>query len=132
MIYNPSFLRVSSSSLSKMQEEFRIKGGYTLNEKIEKIKHGFKLNDGILNTSYNNLSGGEKTIINLASLVLSEPDVLLLDEPTNHLDIENKNYLQQVLEGYMGTVIIVSHDKNFLKNTTNKLLKIEKQQIITC
>ena len=78
----------SIKELDKLQEEFRIKGGYQLNERIEKIKHGFKLSNDLLNTNYNNLSGGEKTIINLASLVLSNPDILLLDEPTNHLDID--------------------------------------------
>ena len=61
--------------LSSMQEEFRIKGGYQLKEKIEKIKYGFKLSESVLNTKYNNLSGGEKTIVNLASLVLSNPDI---------------------------------------------------------
>ncbi len=115
----------SLKQLDKLQEEFRIKGGYQLNEKIEKIKYGFKLNDSILNTNYNNLSGGEKTIINLASLCLSNPDILLLDEPTNHLDIETLEWFEEYLNTYSGTVLIVSHDRYFLDRVINKIICIE-------
>ena len=111
--------------LDRLQEEFRIKGGYQLNEKIEKIKYGFKLNDSILNTEYNKLSGGEKTIINLASLVLSNPDILLLDEPTNHLDIDTLEWFEEYLKTYNGTILIVSHDRYFLDNVVNKIICIE-------
>ena len=115
----------SINKLDKMQEEFRIKGGYQLNEKIEKIKHGFKLSDDLLNTDYNNLSGGEKTIVNLASLVLSNPDILLLDEPTNHLDIETLEWFEEYLSNYNGTVVIVSHDRYFMDRVVNKIICIE-------
>ncbi len=115
----------SIKELDKLQEEFRIKGGYSLNEKIERIKHGFKLNDDILKTNYNNLSGGEKTIVNLASLVLSEPDVLLLDEPTNHLDIDTLEWFEEYLKNYKGSVLIVSHDRYFLDRVVNKTICIE-------
>ena len=112
--------------LSKMQEEFRIKEGYKLKEKIEKIKYGFKLNDEVLNTEYNKLSGGEKTIINLASLILKNPDILLLDEPTNHLDIETLEWFEEYLNNYKGTVLIVSHDRYFLDRVVNKVISLEK------
>ena len=111
--------------LDKLQEEFRIKGGYNLKEKIEKIKYGFKLTEEMLNTKYNNLSGGEKTIINLASLILSNPDILLLDEPTNHLDIDTLEWFEDYLNNYKGTVIIVSHDRYFLDRVTNKTICLE-------
>lgn len=114
--------------LTKMQEEFRIKGGYELNKKINTIKNGFKLSDTLLDTPYNNLSGGEKTIINLASLILSEPDVLLLDEPTNHLDIETLEWLEEYLNNYKGAVLIVSHDRYFLDKIINKIVAIENCQ----
>lgn len=112
--------------LSKMQEEFRIKEGYKLKEKIEKIKYGFKLDDEVLNTEYNKLSGGEKTIINLASLILKNPDILLLDEPTNHLDIETLEWFEEYLNNYKGTVLIVSHDRYFLDRVVNKVISLEK------
>jgi len=112
-------------TLNKLQEEYRIKGGYQLKEKIEKIKYGFKLSDEVLNTKYNNLSGGEKTIINLASLVLSNPDILLLDEPTNHLDIETLEWFEDYLNNYKGTVLIVSHDRYFLDRVVTKIISLE-------
>ena len=115
----------SIKELDKLQEEFRILGGYQLNEKVEKIRNGFKLSDDLLNNNYNNLSGGEKTIVNLASLVLSNPDVLLLDEPTNHLDIETLEWFEEYLNTYRGTVIIVSHDRYFLDRVVNKIICME-------
>ncbi len=115
----------SIKELDKLQEEFRIKGGYQLNERIEKIKYGFKLSNDLLNTNYNNLSGGEKTIINLASLVLSNPDILLLDEPTNHLDIDTLEWFEEYLSTYKGTVVIVSHDRYFLDRIINKIICLE-------
>ena len=115
----------SIKELYKLQEEFRIKGGYQLKEKIEKIKYGFKINDHMLNTLYNNLSGGEKTIINLASLILSNPDILLLDEPTNHLDIDTLEWFEEYLNNYKGTIVIVSHDRYFLDKVVNKIICLE-------
>lgn len=111
--------------LDKLQEEYRILGGYNLNEKIEKIKYGFKLSNELLNTEYNKLSGGEKTIVNLASLVLSSPDILLLDEPTNHLDIDTLEWFEEYLNNYKGSVLIVSHDRYFLDKTISKIICME-------
>ena len=115
----------SIKTLDRLQEEFRIKGGYLIKEKINKIKGGFKLSDELLDTEYNNLSGGEKTIVNLASLVLSEPDVLLLDEPTNHLDIDTLEWFEEYLSNYKGSALIVSHDRYFLDRVVNKIIEIK-------
>ncbi len=126
-----SFVENMSSSekdikeLDRLQEEFRILGGYNLNEKIEKIKYGFKLSNEMLQTNYNNLSGGEKTIVNLASLILSNPDILLLDEPTNHLDVDTLEWFEDYLRSYNGSVLIVSHDRYFLDRVVNKIICIE-------
>ena len=115
----------SIKELDRLQEEFRVKGGYNLNERIEKIRNGFKLTNEILDTNYNDLSGGEKTIVNLASLVLSEPDLLLLDEPTNHLDIDTLEWFEDYLNNYNGSVLMVSHDRYFLDKVVNKVICIE-------
>ena len=115
----------SIKTLDRLQEEFRIKGGYQIKEKINKIKGGFKLSDELLDTEYNKLSGGEKTIVNLASLVLYEPDVLLLDEPTNHLDIDTLEWFEEYLNNYKGACLIVSHDRYFLDRVINKIIEIK-------
>lgn len=111
--------------LDKLQEEFRIKGGYNLKEKIEKIRNGFKISNELLDREYNKLSGGEKTLINLASIVLSSPDILLLDEPTNHLDIDTLEWFEDYLSSYNGTVVLISHDRYFLDRTVNKIIEME-------
>ena len=112
--------------LDKLQEEFRIKGGYNLNENVEKIRNGFKISNELLDREYNRLSGGEKTLINLASIVLSNPNILLLDEPTNHLDIDTLEWFEEYLSNYNGTVVIISHDRYFLDRTVNKIIEMEK------
>lgn len=111
--------------LDKLQEEFRISGGYSLKEKIEKIRNGFKITNELLDREYNKLSGGEKTLINLASIILSNPDILLLDEPTNHLDIDTLEWFEEYLSSYNWTVVIISHDRYFLDRTVNKIIEIE-------
>ena len=111
--------------LDKLQEEFRISGGYSLKEKIEKIRNGFKITNELLDREYNKLSGGEKTLINLASIILSNPDILLLDEPTNHLDIDTLEWFEEYLSSYNGTIVIISHDRYFLDRTVNKIIEIE-------
>lgn len=112
-------------TLDKLQEEFRIKGGYNLKERIEKIRNGFKISNELLDREYNKLSGGEKTLINLASIVLSSPDILLLDEPTNHLDIDTLEWFEDYLSSYNGTVVLISHDRYFLDRTVNKIIEME-------
>lgn len=82
------------------------------------------------NTKLKFLSSGEKMRIKLCHIILSDANMIILDEPTNHLDILNKDYLEKVLKDYAGTILIVSHDKNFLEHTTTKVLKIENQTII--
>ena len=88
-------------------------GGHELEEKFKKICSGFKFDANFLTTKYNKLSGGEKTIVNLASILLKNPSILLLDEPTNHLDIETLEWLENFLIDYKGTVLLISQPSPF-------------------
>ncbi len=101
----------------KLQERYTALGGYELEESFKKICSGFNFDRDFLNKEYNSLSGGEKTIVNLAAILLKNPNILLLDEPTNHLDILTREVLEETLEEYKGTILFVSHDRYF----SNKL-----------
>lgn len=114
----------------RLQEEYITLGGYELEEKFKKICSGFKFKTEFLDKKYNTLSGGEKTIVNLATILLKNPDVLLLDEPTNHLDIETLEWLEKFLNSYKGTVILISHDRYFLDKVVNKIILLEKGKTI--
>lgn len=114
----------------RLQEEYITLGGYELEEKFKKICSGFKFKTEFLNKKYNTLSGGEKTIVNLAAILLKNPDVLLLDEPTNHLDIETLEWLEKFLNSYKGTVVLISHDRYFLDKVVNKIILLEKGKSI--
>ena len=110
----------------RLQEEFINVGGYEYETKIEKVLAAFDITDEMLNRNFNTLSGGEKTICSLIKLLLIEPDILLLDEPTNHLDIKKINWLENYLNNYKGTVLIVSHDRYFLDLVTTKTVLLTK------
>ncbi len=114
------------NAYGKIQEEFIKLDGYLIEEKINKIINKFKIDESLLKRKFSILSGGEKTIILFASLVLKHPDILLLDEPTNHLDIDTLEWLEEFLSTYDGTILIVSHDRYFLNKVCNKTVLIEK------
>lgn len=110
----------------KLQEKYIALGGFELEEKIKKICSGFKFDNDFLNKEYNGLSGGEKTIVNLATILLKNPSILLLDEPTNHLDIETLEWLENFLIEYKGTILLISHDRYFLDKVATKTILLEK------
>ncbi len=114
----------------RLQEEYITLGGYELEEKFKKICSWIKFKTEFLNKKYNTLSGGEKTIVNLATILLKNPDVLLLDEPTNHLDIETLEWLEKFLNSYKGMVVLISHDRYFLDKVVNKIILLEKGKTI--
>lgn len=109
----------------RTQERFSLIGGYETQEKFNKICSRFYINKDLLKQNYNLLSGGEKTRVNLAKLLLTQPDILLLDEPTNHLDIHSLEFLEELILKYKGTVLIVSHDRYFLDKVINKTVLLE-------
>ncbi len=123
---SPEELNSVIETYSKLQEHFMDMGGYEVDEKVSKICNGFKISDDMLDRSFNTLSGGEKTIVNLASLIISNPEILLLDEPTNHLDIDTLEWFEQFLTNYKGTIIISSHDRYFLDKVATKTVLIDK------
>lgn len=114
------------NSYTKLQEEFVKIGGYELETRVNKLINGFKIDKDTLNRKMGELSGGERTLIYFASIMLSNPDILLLDEPTNHLDIDRIEWLESYLKDYSGTLIVVSHDRYFLDKVTSKTTLIER------
>ena len=112
----------------RIQERYIASGGYETQEKFKKICSKFYIDETMLNQNYNLLSGGEKTRVNLAKLLLTEPDILLLDEPTNHLDIHSLKFLEDLILKYKGTVLIVSHDRYFLDRVITKTVLLENRK----
>ncbi len=106
-------------------EKFSMLGGYDIDTNINMVAEGLKINKTILNQSYNKLSGGEKTLVQLAKSLLIRPDLLLLDEPTNHLDIERIEWLEKYIKSFKGATVIISHDRYFLDKMSNKILSLE-------
>ncbi|WP_067841760.1 ABC-F family ATP-binding cassette domain-containing protein [Amphibacillus sediminis] len=110
------------------QIAFKANGGYQYESDIRSVLHGLNFANFDLETSINELSGGQKTRLALAKLLLAKPDLLILDEPTNHLDIETLTWLEQFLNNYQGAVVIVSHDRYFLDRTVNTVYEISRRQ----
>lgn len=113
----------------KIQDEFIRIGGYEIDSRIEKVVSGFNIDKELLSKTFGMLSGGEKTIVNFASIIIGEPDILLLDEPTNHLDIDTLNWLENYLINYNGTILMVSHDRYFLNKVATKIVLLERGNI---
>ena len=110
----------------KLQTRFMDLDGYNIDSKINELCNKFRISEDMLNRKFNTLSGGEKTIVNLASIMLSSSDVLLLDEPTNNLDIDTLEWLESYLKSYTGTIILCSHDRYFLDKVVSKIVLIER------
>lgn len=110
----------------KLQNRFINLDGYNTDFKVKDLCNKFRISETMLSRKFNTLSGGEKTIVNLASIMLSNPDILLLDEPTNNLDINTLEWLETYLKNYTGTIILCSHDRYFLDKVVSKIVLIER------
>jgi ATP-binding cassette subfamily F protein 3 len=115
--------------LNEVQHQYEIHGGYNYQGETERILMGLGFKREDFNNLTDTFSGGWRMRIELAKLLLQDNDVLLLDEPTNHLDIESIIWLEQFLKNYTGAVVIVSHDKMFLDNVTNRTIEISMGRI---
>lgn len=115
--------------LNDLQHQYEIHGGYHYQGETERILQGLGFNRADFNKPTETFSGGWRMRIELAKLLLQNNDVLLLDEPTNHLDIESILWLEDFLQTYPGAVMIVSHDKMFLDNVTNRTIEISLGKI---
>ena len=123
-------LEVDLDRYSRLQTAFEDGGGYDLQVAYDRMTGGLKIDPDMQGRPFMSLSGGEKTRVNLARLMLSGTDLLLLDEPTNHLDMDSIEWLESYLKSFRGTVLIVSHDRYFLDNVTNRTLELRDGQIV--
>lgn len=112
-----------------LQDEFIQRGGYELDMKIDQVLNGLKIKQ-LKYERWGHLSGGEKTKIGLAKLLLQQPDLLLLDEPTNHLDLDAIEWLGAFISHYKGTIVLVSHDRYFLDETVTHIWELDQGDLI--
>ncbi|MDA8440963.1 MAG: ABC-F family ATP-binding cassette domain-containing protein [Peptococcaceae bacterium] len=127
-----SFNRLQGEALSQamqsygqLTEQFETLGGYDIETQISKITEGLQITDVLQSMLFEQLSGGEKTRVILAKILLEQPDILLLDEPSNHLDLAAIAWLEAFLRDYKGAVLVVSHDRYFLDSVVNRIVELE-------
>ncbi len=107
-----------------LQAEFEAMGGYALDFEVDKVCNGLEIPKEMREKPFDVLSGGEKTRVNLARIILEDTDILLLDEPTNHLDLDAVEWLGNFLNDYKGTVVTISHDRYFLDQCCDRIIEL--------
>ena len=107
-----------------LSNRFESGGGYDMDVQVDKICNGLGISADQRIQEFNSLSGGEKTRVNLARLLLEKTDILLLDEPTNHLDLKNVEWLESYINNFKGTVLTISHDRFFLNRVADRVIEI--------
>lgn len=122
-------LKKAMDTYGKKYEEFEKKNGYAYKSEVRGTLKGLGFSDEEMNKPVNVLSGGEKTRVLLAKLLLSKPSLLLLDEPTNHLDADAIEWLEAFLRSYEETIMIISHDRYFLDQSVNRIFEMENKRL---
>lgn len=121
-MYSDKYLKIYCNLL----EKYNLMGGYEIDSRIDTVINGLEIDKNMLNQSYSTLSGGEKTLVQLAKVLLMNPELLLLDEPTNHLDLKRIEWLEEYIKSFKGSIVIVSHDRYFLDKMVNQILTIDE------
>jgi len=114
------------SRYDKLSAAFQVGGGYETDTNKNKVCNGLSIPQDMRERPFDMLSGGEKTRVNLARLILEDTDILLLDEPTNHLDLRATEWLEEYLDRFKGTVLAVSHDRYFLDKVVRRVVEIQE------
>ncbi|MFU0769909.1 ABC-F family ATP-binding cassette domain-containing protein [Staphylococcus pasteuri] len=112
--YDTQDYQLHMEKYESLSNQFEQLEGYQYDSKIKTVLHGLNFNEEDFNKPINDFSGGQKTRLSLAQMLLNEPDLLLLDEPTNHLDLETTKWLEDYLRYFKGAIVIISHDRYFL------------------
>ena len=107
-----------------LSNRFQSGGGYAMDVQVDKICNGLGILPEQRTQAFDSLSGGERTRVNLARLLLEETDILLLDEPTNHLDLRSVEWLEEYINSFKGTVLTISHDRFFLDRVADRVVEI--------
>lgn len=122
------FIRVTNE-YDMLQTEFKDANGYQYESDTRSVLHGMRFYQADFEKEVNTLSGGQKTRLALAKMLLSKPDLLILDEPTNHLDIETLSWLEKYLVSYEGALLVVSHDRYFLDEIVTIVYEISRMKM---
>ena len=116
--------RQQLNAYDELSNRYTVGGGYEMDTQVEKICNGLSISKPMRGQLFSELSGGEKTRINLARLLLERTDILLLDEPTNHLDLKSTEWLEEYLLSFKGTVLAISHDRYFLDRVVQRIIEL--------
>ena len=117
------------STYDNLQTAFKKQGGFEYESRMRGILHGFSFDEDSYDTPINSLSGGQKTKLALAKILLQAPGLLILDEPTNHLDMNVLSWLEDYLKSYQGALLIVSHDRYFLDRVVNDVYDLDNKTL---
>lgn len=117
------------SQYTRLNHEFEMNNGYAYKSEVTGVLKGLGFGDEDFSLHVNTLSGGQKTRVALAKLLISKPDIIMLDEPTNHLDMDSIAWLENYLLTYNGSVLIVAHDRYFLDKIVTKIIEIDNTAV---